>query len=64
MFPNFRPLQIVSRKDRTASSLTVQPPAVVASNPAFRGMADIMNEIVNEVSKDATKGPRRLRIRP
>lgn len=51
----FPPLQIVSGKDRAASSLKVQPPAVVTSNPASRGMADLMNDIVNDASKDATK---------
>lgn len=51
----FPPLQIVSGKDRAASSLKVQPPALVASNPAARGMADLMKDIVSDASKDATK---------
>ena len=51
----FPPLQIVTGKDRAASSFKVQPPAVVASNPASRGMADLMNDIVNDTSKDSTK---------
>lgn len=51
----FPPLQIVSGKDKAASSLKVEPPALVTSNPASRGMADLMNDIVNDASKDATK---------
>lgn len=51
----FPPLQIVTGKDRAASSLRVQPPALITSNPASRGMADLMNDIVNDASKDATK---------
>ncbi len=51
----FPPLQIVGGKDKAASSLTLQPPAVVASNPASKGMAELMNGIVNDASKDATK---------
>lgn len=49
------PLQIVTGKDKTVSSLKVQPPAVVTSNPASRGMVDLMNDIVKDASKDATK---------
>lgn len=49
------PLQIVKGKDRTLSSLNPRPPAVVTSNPASRGMADLMNDIVNDASKDITK---------
>ena len=51
----FPPLQIVSGKDRAANSLKVQPPALVTSNPASRGMADLMKDIVSDASKDATK---------
>lgn len=51
----FPPLQIVTGKDKAASSLKVQPPALITSNPASRGMADLMNDIVNDASKDAIK---------
>lgn len=51
----FPPLLIARGKDRAASSLKVQPPAVVTSNPASKGMAELMKEIVNDASKDAAK---------
>lgn len=51
----FPPLQIVTGKDKAVSSLKVQPPALITSNPASRGMADLMNDIVKDASKDATK---------
>ena len=49
------PLQIVRGKDKAVSSLTLQPPPLATSNPASKGMAELMNDIIKDATKDAAK---------
>lgn len=48
-------LQIMRGMERTASSYSLQPPPLATSNPASKGMAELMNDIIKDSTKDTAK---------